>query len=100
MLKATLVTSCEELVSGLEVAFSYFKTSAKASNVDWIVLSGGGALVPFLPEFLQSKLNIPVEIANPLKNIEYAPEIFGNVQPEKIAPLLTVAIGLAARKVS
>lgn len=99
MLKATLVTSCEELVSGLEVAFSYFKTSAKATNVDWVVLSGGGALVPFLPEFLQSKLNIPVEIANPLRNIDYDPEMFGDLHPEKISPLLTVGIGLAARKV-
>jgi Tfp pilus assembly PilM family ATPase len=66
--------------------------------VDWIVLSGGGALIPFLPEFIQSKLNVPIEVANPLRNIEYDPDIFKNVQPDKIAPLLAVAVGLATRK--
>ncbi|MCI0530890.1 MAG: pilus assembly protein PilM [candidate division Zixibacteria bacterium] len=99
MFKASLVSSAEELVSGLEVAFSYFKTSARVPQVDWIVMSGGGALVPYLPEFLQSKLGISVEIANPLRNIEYDPDIFQDVQPEKIAPLLAVAVGLAVRKV-
>jgi type IV pilus assembly protein PilM len=81
------------------VAFSYFKSLANVPNIDWIILSGGGALIPYLPEFVQSKLNIPIEIANPLRNIEYDPDIFSSIQPEKIAPLLSVAIGLAARKV-
>lgn len=99
MLKATIVAAIEELITGLEVAFSYFKSLAKVSNIDWIVLSGGGALIPYLPEFVQSKLNIPIEIANPLRNIEYDPDMFSSIQPEKIAPLLSVAIGLAARKV-
>jgi type IV pilus assembly protein PilM len=99
MLKSTVVTASEELISGLEVALSYFKSSTKVSNLDWIVISGGGALIPFLPEFIQSKINIPVEIINPLRNIEYDPDIFREVQPEKIAPLLTIAVGLAARKV-
>jgi len=55
MLKATIISSTEELISGLEMAFSYFKTQAKVDKLDWMVLSGGGALVPFLPEFLQSR---------------------------------------------
>jgi type IV pilus assembly protein PilM len=98
MLKATVVASTEELISGMELAFSYFKTQAKAEKIDWMVLSGGGALCPYLPEFLQSKLNIPLEIMNPLRNIDYDPEIFQYLEPEKIAPLLAVAIGLAMRK--
>ena len=98
MFKASLVSSAEELISGLEVAFSYFKTSARIPQVDWIVISGGGALVPYLPEFIQSKLGVSVEIANPLRNIEYDPDLFQDVQPEKIAPLLAVAVGLAVRR--
>jgi type IV pilus assembly protein PilM len=98
MLKATVITASEELISGLEVAFSYFKSTAQVPQVDWIVLSGGGALIPFLPEFIQSKLNVPIEVANPLRNIEYDPDIFKNVQPDRIAPLLSVGVGLATRK--
>lgn len=99
MLKATIIAAAEELVSGLEVGFSYFRSVAKADKIDWVVLSGGGALIPYLPEFLQSKLAIPIEIANPLRNIEYDPDMFTTVQPERIAPLLAVPVGLAARKV-
>lgn len=97
MLKATIVSSCDELISGVELAFSYFKSQTKIEQVDWIVLSGGGALLPYLPEFFQSKLNVPLELANPLRNIDYDPELFQYLQPEKISPLLAVAIGLALR---
>ncbi len=98
MLKATIIAATEELISGIELAFSYFKSQAKIDNVDWLVLSGGGALIPYMPEFLQSKLGVPLEIANPLRNVDYDPELFQYLQPEKIAPLLAVPIGLAMRK--
>ncbi len=99
MLKATIIQATEELISGIELALSYFKSQAKLDTVDWLVLSGGGAIIPYLPEFLQSKLGIPLEIANPLRNVDYDPELFQYLQPEKIAPLLAVPIGLAMRKV-
>ncbi|MFZ5981743.1 MAG: type IV pilus assembly protein PilM [Candidatus Zixiibacteriota bacterium] len=99
MLKATIISATDELISGIEMAFSYFKSQNKIDNIDWLVLSGGGSLLPYLPEFLQSKLGVPLEIANPLRNIDYDPELFQYLQPEKIAPLLSVAIGLAMRKV-
>jgi type IV pilus assembly protein PilM len=99
MFKATVFTSSEELLAGLEVAISYFKSSSGVRQLDWIVLSGGGALVPYFPELLQSKLGIPVEIFNPLRNIEYDPDMFMEYQPEKVAPLLAVPIGLAARRI-
>jgi len=98
MLKATIVSSSDELVSGIEQAFSWFKSQSKAKKVDWIVLSGGGALVPYLAEHIQAKMATPIEIFNPLRNIEYDPEMFEYLQPEKIAPLLAVPIGLAMRK--
>lgn len=99
MLKATITSACEELISGLELAFSYFKSQTKIEQIDWMVLSGGGALISNLPEFIQSRLNIPLELANPLRNVDYDPEMFQYLQPEKIAPLLVVSVGLAMRRV-
>jgi type IV pilus assembly protein PilM len=98
MFKATVFTSSEELIAGVEVAISYFKSSSGVRQLDWIVLSGGGALVPYFPELMQSKIGIPVEIFNPLRNVEYDPDMFMEYQPEKVAPLLAVPIGLAARR--
>ncbi|MBD3232749.1 MAG: type IV pilus assembly protein PilM [candidate division Zixibacteria bacterium] len=97
--KATLVTSTDELLAGLEVAFSYFKTSAKIEEIDWILLSGGGALISNFAELFQARLGTPVEIANPLRNIEYDPAMFDGINFEQIAPLFAVAVGLAVREV-
>jgi len=47
---------------------------------------------------MQNKLGIPVEIFNPLRNIEYDPDMIMEHQPEKVAPLLAVPMGLAARR--
>lgn len=99
MLKATIVSASEDIINGLEMAFNYFKSQAKTDGLDWMVLSGGGALIPYLPEFMQSKLQIALEIFNPLRNVEYDPEKFEGMEPEKIAPLLAVPIGMAMRKV-
>ena len=99
MLKATIVSASDELISGIEQAFTYFKAQSKAPQIDWIVLSGGGALVPYLAEHIQAKLAVPIEMLNPLRNIEYDPQMYEYLQPEKIAPLLAVPIGLALRKV-
>ncbi|MFQ5608240.1 MAG: type IV pilus assembly protein PilM [Candidatus Zixiibacteriota bacterium] len=98
MLKATIVTASDELIAGIEQAFTYFKSQSKAPQIDWIVLSGGGALVPYLAEHLQAKLAIPIEMLNPLRGIEYDPQMFEYLQPEKIAPMLAVPIGLALRR--
>lgn len=99
MLKATIVGAAEELINSLEMAFNYFKSQAKTEAIEWMVLSGGGALIPYLPEFIQSKLQIPLEICNPLRNVEFDPERLEGLEPEKIAPILAVPIGMAMRKV-
>lgn len=98
MLKATIVSASDELIGGIEQAFTYFKAQSKAPQIDWIVLSGGGALVPYLAEHIQAKLAVPIEMLNPLRSIEYDPQMYEYLQPEKIAPMLAVPIGLALRK--
>jgi hypothetical protein len=40
-----------------------------------------------------------VEISNPLAFVKYDQGLFGNLEPENFSALLTVAIGLALRKV-
>ena len=98
MLKATILSASDDLINGIDQAFNYFRSQANVGKIDWVALSGGGALVPYLAEYVQAKLAAPIEICNPLRNIEYDPEMFEYLQPEKIAPLLAVPIGLAMRK--
>jgi len=98
-LQQSIEYAAEELSSGIDLAFSYFKSSEKSENIDRIVLSGGGAYIPNLSDFIKNRHQIEVQISNPLSCIEYDQGLFGSIEPQSISALLTVAIGLALRKV-
>ncbi len=87
-----------EIYQGLEPSLSYLKTSGESEGIDRIVLSGGGAKLPGLSEYLASCYSIPSELADPLANIDYDPEVFRDADPAELSPMLSVGIGLALRK--
>jgi len=96
-LKQSVGYAAEELSSGIDVAFSYYKNSEKTDSIDKIVLSGGGAYIPTLVQFLESRHQTKVQISNPLAHIQYNKNLFGSTNVESIGALLTVAVGLALR---
>ena len=90
--------SLAEIYQGLEPSLSYLKTSGEAEGIDRIVLSGGGAKLPGLREYLASCYDVPSELADPLSSLDYDPELFGDHVPEELTTMLTVGVGLALRK--
>jgi len=89
--------ACEDLSVQLDRAIAYLKSSGDADKVDRIILSGGSARVPGLKEFLNIRHQVPVEVANPLQKMNYDPGLFSGDDAQNVAPVLTVAIGLALR---
>jgi len=87
-----------EIYQGLEPSLSYLKTSGEAEGIDRIVLSGGGAHLPGLREYLADSYGVPSEVADPLGSLDYAPDLFGEEDPAELSPLLTVTVGLALRE--
>ncbi len=87
----------EELAVSIERSFSYLRSSGEAESVDRIFLSGGGARISGLQSFLAEKLSIPVDIANPFRNITIDEEML-SADPIAVGPSLMVAVGLATRK--
>jgi type IV pilus assembly protein PilM len=87
-----------EIYQGLEPSLSYLKTSGEADGIDRIVLSGGGAHLPGLREFLADSYNVPSEVADPLAGLDYDPALFDEGEAEELSPLLTVSVGLALRE--
>jgi type IV pilus assembly protein PilM len=87
-----------EIYQGLEPSLSYLKTSGEADGIDRIVLSGGGAHLPGLREYLAECYNVPSEVADPLAGLDYDPDLFGEGEAEELSPLLTVSVGLALRE--
>ncbi|HPF70756.1 MAG TPA: type IV pilus assembly protein PilM [Candidatus Krumholzibacteria bacterium] len=87
-----------EIYQGLEPSLSYLKTSGEAEGIDRIVLSGGGAHLPGLREYLADSYGVPSEVSDPLAGLDYAPGTFGESDPHELSPLLTVTVGLALRE--
>ncbi len=76
------------------VSYEYFSID---SSIEKIVLSGGGANLKELPDFLTKKLKIPVELADPVSNIfKDQSRIFSKISPQKALSFTTV-LGLALR---
>ncbi len=87
-----------EIYQGLEPSLSYLKTAGEADGIDRIVLSGGGAHLPGLSDFLAESYGVPSEIADPLSWVDFDPEIFPDGDAAELSPLLTVCVGLALRE--
>jgi type IV pilus assembly protein PilM len=96
-----IIGSCtDDLSLGVDRSIAFLKAAGDADKIDELVLSGGGAHIPFLKEILAEKHGVDISVHNPLEGIEYDEGIFAvqGEDLEKITPLLTVGIGLALRK--
>lgn len=91
--------ACEGLATALERAQAFLRTSGEAGAISRIMLCGGSALTPGVSEFMQRRFGVTTEIANPLTRVTYDPALFAGQDVMKVAPLLTVGIGLALRRV-
>jgi len=89
-----------DLSLGIERSMSFLKAAGDADEIEEIVLSGGGAHIPFLKDILAEKHGIKISVHNPLDGIEWEEGVFGEYGEDldSLAPLLTVGIGLALRK--
>lgn len=85
----------EQFILQIKRALQFFTISHQVS-IDQIVLSGRGVLLPGFAEFLESKLNIPTQLANPFRQMTYASkQIQDSIHSS--SPLLMVVCGLALR---
>ena len=86
----------QEIGQEIQRTLDYFGTTAEHERIQRILLSGGCALIPGLQEFLAGQWGIEVLRANPFKRVEVGAGTDAGMV-EKLAPLATVATGLAMR---
>jgi type IV pilus assembly protein PilM len=90
---------CEGVATALERAQVYLRTANEAGNLSRIMLCGGSAMTPGVADVLHRRFGVPADIANPLSRISFDPGLFAGQDVMKVAPFLTVGIGLALRRV-
>lgn len=94
-LKRTLASLISEIKRTLEF-YGTSTTTGKREAPKSIILSGGGAKLLGLTEFLTQKLDIGTIIGDPWTNITY-PDVLKE-RLEEIGPLFALAVGLALRR--
>ncbi|MBA3466520.1 MAG: type IV pilus assembly protein PilM [Gemmatimonadaceae bacterium] len=88
----------EEIVTGLERAVAFLASSLKGDGqMRAVYTCGGGSRTPGLTESLGKRLRKPVELANPLANMQVRDGAMDSLVTDEVAPLLMLAIGLALR---
>lgn len=87
----------EALAQEIARAMQFFFTSTQYSEIDHIVLMGGGALLPGVAQVVAERTQIDAVLANPFAHMGGS----SRVRPKQLlvdAPSLMVACGLALRR--
>lgn len=92
-----IIESFEPILDELQKSFEFFSTTSN-SQVEQAFLCGGGAMIPGVDGFMADRLGVPVEIFNPLEGIRLGSRKFDPQSLSQMAPMATIAIGLAARR--
>ena len=87
----------EILLLEIQKTFDFFRQTTSTENIQHIYVAGGTARIEGLVDLLKGEFNIPVEILNPFRKIEFDPRKFDTTYVNEIAPRMSVAVGLALR---
>jgi type IV pilus assembly protein PilM len=90
----------EEIATGIERAMAFLAPNLKKGETEIrsVYICGGGARTPGLGESLGRRTKKPVELANPLANIQVRDGALESLVTDEVAPLLMLSIGLALRQ--
>lgn len=91
----------EMVVMEIQKTFDFYRATAEegAENVQKILISGGGSKLAGLREGLAARLELPVEILDPFRQIKVDTRKFDPDYLSEIMPEMAVAVGLALRGV-
>ncbi len=85
-----------DLANELRMSLDYY-INRYGKTPDRVYLCGGTARMPNLDIFLSQELGVPVEVADPVKNLPVQVPGASPQYLEEISPMLSVSIGLAIR---
>ncbi len=85
-----------DLATELRRSIEYYSTRY-GKMPERVLLCGGTAKMPHLDEFLSRELGIPVEVADPWKNLQVSVASVSAQYLKEISPMFPVAVGLAIR---
>jgi type IV pilus assembly protein PilM len=97
-----LMNNVTEIVAmEIQKTFDFYRATTEDNHtvVQKILISGGGSKLTGLAQELSRRLELPVEVLNPFRNIRVDPKKFDSDYLNEIMPEMAVAVGLAIRGV-
>lgn len=91
-------TVTEDIVGNVQQSFDFFRSTTGSDRVSRVLVSGGCAKIPDFTKVLSERLEVPVDIVNPFKNVKVDPKHFDAAFISDTAPLAAIAVGLAMRR--
>jgi len=85
----------------IQKTFDFYRATTEDNQtvVQKILISGGGSKLSGLAAELSRRLELPVEVLNPFRNINVDSNKFDPAYLNEIMPEMAVAVGLAVRGV-
>lgn len=96
-LEKIFVEAVRGWAGGLRRALDFYYTNYPDFAIHRILLSGGSARLPGLPEVLRLETKVPTEVFNPLVRLDYDADQFDPAYLEYIGPQMAICLGLGLR---
>jgi len=97
-----LMNNVTEIVAmEIQKTFDFYRATTEDNEtvVQKILISGGGSKLAGLAQELSERLELPVEVLDPFRNIKVDKKKFDPDYLSEIVPEMAVAVGLAVRGV-
>ena len=95
---SVLISASEEIIAEISRSFDYFKSTTGNEDIKEVIFSGGGALVKDFAPLLSERVGVSARFIEPFRNIKI-PDSFDKGYLKKIEPIMSVAVGLALRRI-
>lgn len=93
---AMIATSFAAVVNEMKYSLGLYQGQGK-SKIEKILITGGSAFLPSLPEFLTQSLGVKAFVANPWARVSYPKDLTETL--DQLGPRMAAAVGLAMREI-
>ena len=91
-----IATSFAAVVNEMKYSLGLYQGQGR-TKIEKILITGGSAFLPSLPEFLTQSLGVKAYIANPWARVSYPKDLTETL--DQLGPRMATAVGLAMREI-
>lgn len=88
----------ENLLQEVQRSLDFFSATSSDDKIQKVYITGGVSKSPRVKEMLAERLDMPVDLLDPFSQVVIDEKVFDSEYVDAIGPLMSVAVGLAMRR--